>query len=95
MHDAWRRWPDAGAADWEARRDSFLQGLEAAVSMGEDPAGLGRPVRPAIEFPPLAAITIGGVLTHMAIHNAHHLGQVVTLRQMLGIWPPPGGSFTW
>ena len=28
-------------------------------------------------------------------HNAHHLGQVVLLRQQRGLWPPPAGSYTW
>jgi hypothetical protein len=28
-------------------------------------------------------------------HNGHHLGQVVLMRQMLGAWPPPSGSYTW
>jgi uncharacterized damage-inducible protein DinB len=31
----------------------------------------------------------------MAAHNSHHLGQVVLLRQILGAWPPPSGSYTW
>ena len=25
----------------------------------------------------------------IADHNAYHIGQMVTLRQLLGIWPPP------
>lgn len=39
--------------------------------------------------------SIEDALIHVAQHNAHHLGQVVTLRQVLGCWPPPGGSYTW
>ena len=31
----------------------------------------------------------------VATHNAHHLGQVILLRQLLGAWPPPAGSWTW
>jgi len=31
----------------------------------------------------------------MALHTAHHFGQVVTVRQSLGAWPPPGGGDTW
>ncbi len=88
-------WPAAAEADWDARRDSFLRGVETAAALGAEPSDLAKPVTPAIEFPPLAHHTVGDVLTHLAIHNAHHLGQVVTLRQMLGVWPPPGGSFTW
>jgi hypothetical protein len=31
----------------------------------------------------------------MATHTAHHLGQIIVLRQLLGAWPPPAGSWTW
>jgi hypothetical protein len=34
-------------------------------------------------------------LVHVANHNAHHLGQIVLLRQLMGRWPPPSGSWTW
>lgn len=27
-----------------------------------------------------------------ALHNGYHLGQIVLLRQMLGIWPPAAGE---
>lgn len=50
---------------------------------------------PAIEAPGLGHYTIADALTHLAIHNAHHLGQIVTIRQILGVWPPPDGSWTW
>jgi uncharacterized damage-inducible protein DinB len=83
-------WPAAGAADWEPLREQFLAGLHAALELPAD----GR-VDPPIEFPPLANYSIGDAMTHMGQHNAHHLGQIVILRQALGAWPPPGGSFTW
>jgi uncharacterized damage-inducible protein DinB len=83
-------WPAASAADWERVRAEFLDGLRHAVQLPAE----GR-VEPPIEAPPLAHYTIADAVTHMAQHNAHHLGQVVTLRQVLGVWPPPGGSFTW
>jgi uncharacterized damage-inducible protein DinB len=51
--------------------------------------------RPPIEHPPLAGYTLRDAIEHMAAHNSHHLGQVVLLRQMLGAWPPPSGSYTW
>ena len=31
----------------------------------------------------------------IAIHNSHHLGQIVTLRQLMGLWQPRGGGWTW
>jgi uncharacterized damage-inducible protein DinB len=88
-------WPQAGKADWERLRAAFLDGLEQLAVVGEDRARLDLPVTPAIEFPPLAHHTIRDALMHVAAHNAHHLGQVILLRQQLGTWPPPAGSFTW
>lgn len=83
-------WPTARAEDWENVRTRFLDGLRRAAEWPGD--GL---VTPAIEAPAMAHYTITAALTHVAIHNAHHLGQVVTLRQVLGAWPPPEGSWTW
>lgn len=83
-------WPPAAAADWPRLRDQFLSDVERAVHVPGD-----GPVDPPIEFPPMANYTISDALTHIGQHNAHHLGQIVTLRQVLGLWPPPAGSFTW
>lgn len=88
-------WPPASLAGWDRLRTSFLDGLELASSLGDDPARLELPVSPAIGFPPLANYTVRDALVHVATHNAHHLGQVITLRQLLGSWPPPSGSWTW
>ncbi len=60
-----------------------------------EPGRLAAPIAPPIEFPPLANFTIRDALVHMASHNAHHLGQVIILRQIMGLWPPPSGSYTW
>jgi uncharacterized damage-inducible protein DinB len=86
-------WPAPEPGRWEALRQRFLDGLERVAALGTgDPA---RPLDPPIEFPPLAGITVGEVIVHVAAHNAHHLGQIVLLRQLLGAWPPPAGSYTW
>jgi uncharacterized damage-inducible protein DinB len=83
-------WPKAGAEDWEPLRAQFLTDLERAAAWPGD-----GPVTPAIETPGMARYTISEALTHLAVHNAHHLGQIITLRQLLGAWPPPEGSWTW
>jgi uncharacterized damage-inducible protein DinB len=56
---------------------------------------LHAPLRPPIAFPPLAEYSIREAFEHVAQHNAHHLGQVILLRQMMQLWPPPAGSWTW
>ncbi len=87
-------WPEPPAGTWPEAQDQFLIGLERLVAHG-DPERLNELVAPAIEFPPLAHFTIGDALVHVGQHNAHHLGQVVLLRQLMGLWPPPAGSWTW
>lgn len=86
-------WP-AGPAAWPELRSRFEAGLEALAAL-DRPGVREVEVAPPIEFPPLASYTVGDVLVHVAQHNAHHLGQVVLLRQLMGIWPPPSGSWTW
>jgi len=86
-------WPAPEPGAWDGLRQRFLDGLERVVALGA--AGdQGRRLDPPIEIPPLADITVGDVIVHVASHNAYHLGQVVLLRQMLGAWPPPAGSYT-
>jgi len=88
-------WPGAPAGSWDETRGRFLEGLRQAASMGAHPGGASTALSPAINFPPLAHYTVHDALSHIAIHNAHHLGQIVVLRQLIGRWPPPAGSWTW
>jgi uncharacterized damage-inducible protein DinB len=86
-------WP--APESWPELQQKFLGTLERAAALGADPARLASPIVPPLEFPPLASYTIRDALVHIANHNAHHLGQVITLRQVMGLWPPPAGSWTW
>ena len=88
-------WPSVDAGDWTAASEKFLTGLEQALEIALDASAAVRPIDPPIEFPPLANYKVSDAITHIAVHNAHHLGQIITLRQMMGAWPPPGGSYTW
>lgn len=88
-------WPVVSSGDWPAIQQRFLEGLERAAALGDDATRLEEPLAPAIDFPPLAHYTRRDALIHVAGHNAHHLGQVVLLRQIMGLWPPPAGSWTW
>ena len=88
-------WPVVPDGSWFGLRDGFLNGLREAAEMGDDQARLQESLAPAIEFPPLASYTIADALVHVAAHNAHHLGQIITLRQIMGKWPPTSGSWTW
>jgi uncharacterized damage-inducible protein DinB len=88
-------WPAADSGRWEPLREEFLQGLERALKLALEESSRARRVDPPLENPPLANYTLMDAIEHVAIHNAHHLGQVVTLRQIMGAWPPPQGSWTW
>ena len=89
-------WPAVTPGSWPALQQQFVDGLSRLTAWA-DAAGetLDTALMPAIEFPPLAHYTKRDVLVHVATHNAHHLGQVILLRQLLGAWPPPAGSWTW
>jgi uncharacterized damage-inducible protein DinB len=88
-------WPAVEPGSWPELERRFVTGLERLVALGEQTGGLDAPLAPPIEFPPLAEYTMRDALVHVAKHNAHHLGQVIVLRQILGRWPPPAGSWTW
>jgi len=87
-------WPEVARGDWPVVLARFVGGLDRladAVALHEPDA----PLDPPIAFPRLADYSYRDVWEHVAQHNAHHLGQVVVLRQILGEWPPPAGSYTW
>lgn len=86
-------WPTVTPGSWETVRTRFATGLERALALDRQDAS--RRLDPPIAFPPLAHYTVRDVIEHIAGHNAHHLGQVVLLRQLLAAWPPPAGSYTW
>jgi uncharacterized damage-inducible protein DinB len=87
-------WQAPRPGSWLDVRQRFLDGLEAIVVLGER-EDAARVLAPALEFPPLAGYTVGDALVHVSNHNTHHLGQVILLRQLMGAWPPPSGSWTW
>ena len=88
-------WPGVAAGSWKQLEEQFLAGLERTAALGDDASRLEQRVTPAIQFPPLANYTLRDALVHVATHNAHHLGQVIVLRQVMGLWPPPSGAWTW
>ena len=89
-------WPAVTPGSWPALQQQFVDGLSRLTAWADATEdALDTPLAPAIEFPALAHYTKRDVLVHVATHNAHHLGQVILLRQLLGAWPPPAGSWTW
>lgn len=88
-------WP-APSGTWAEVRDRYLRALELTKRIAAQGKSLDQPLLPAgVEIPPLARESLGSGLLHGAVHGSHHLGQIITMRQLLGSWPPPAGSMTW
>lgn len=85
------------AETWASLRERFLAGAKRSAAMADRTQGeLERVVR-CLSAPghPVRHMMVREQLESTAAHNAYHLGRVVLLRQMLGIWPPPSGGLTW
>ena len=95
--------PRAAAIGWPTPAPGRWNSVRCAVPRRARPprrARRGRrpgaPHRPADRVPTARRTTPSARSSiHVGAHNAHHLGQVVLLRQVLGAWPPPAGSYTW
>lgn len=89
-------WPAMQAGGWDALRDRFLASVALTQQLALHCDKLDEKLLP-VDFPlPFwQRESVGSGLLHAAMHNSHHLGQIVTLRQLLGLWPPQAGSMTW
>jgi uncharacterized damage-inducible protein DinB len=77
-----------GARAWEALKARFAAGvaeLEEAARTRDLEAPAGRD----------AKSTLGELLLMLANHTSYHFGQIVSLRRLIGAWPPPSGGATW
>ena len=89
-------WPAVPPDEWHALRTRYLDSVEKAKRIAAESDSLGNPVLPpGLDIPSLANDSCGAGLLHAAVHSSHHLGQIITMRQLLGLWPPPAGTITW
>ncbi|MFK7848969.1 MAG: DinB family protein [Rhodothermales bacterium] len=76
-------WPGAikpeSADDWSKTVALFSKGLEVSVSIAESRALEEK-------IPTFRNASLGECLVFLALHNGHHLGQIITMRQALGEW---------
>lgn len=83
-------WPEHAAPEdlAEARElvRRFLTGVNRAAALAADAETLDRVV---------GNYTVRSLLETLLAHNSYHLGRIVLLRQLIGIWPPPSGGDTW
>jgi uncharacterized damage-inducible protein DinB len=81
--------PLAGSRNgWAKLVKRFERGLAAAALIAEEKT-------PTAGVKPGSRRTFGGILLTLADHNSYHLGQIVTLRRLIGSWPPHSGGTTW
>jgi uncharacterized damage-inducible protein DinB len=89
-------WPAVPADGWDALRTRCLRSIEEAKRIAAESDSLGDPLLPSdVQIPSLARESRGSGILQAAVHNSHHLGQIITMRQLMGLWPPPGGTLTW
>ncbi len=78
-------WPsgDATPEQWKATHRAFLDDLDAVIALVEDDdTDLFAELDHAPGYTPLRQALL------VADHNAQHLGEVVVVRRLLGIWEP-------
>lgn len=79
-------WPAVTASDWDRLKTEFYMLLARTDAHTS---------RPDLQNPVNHDETIGELLADFALHTAHHFGQLITVRQLVGAWPPRGGGDTW
>jgi uncharacterized damage-inducible protein DinB len=81
---------------FDALSSRFFEGLRMAVEAANDTSLHDRRVRcTSRPGQPMRVMTVLEQLQNLAAHNAYHLGRIVLLRQLLGVWPPASGGDSW
>ena len=89
-------WPAAPAGAWDALRERYVQSIgEAKRIAAESDSLTDSLLTSGAGVPSLSRESRGSALLRGAMHNSHHLGQIITMRRLMGLWPPPGGTITW
>jgi DinB superfamily len=75
-------WRGVEPGEWLELRRRFINGFDALAECARDEGLLSTDLSHGRNF--------GLSLASQTLHNAHHLGQIILLRQLLGLWPPAG-----
>lgn len=82
-------WPTVTADGWPELVREYHAGLDRYRGLAREADQLARPLVEGRER------SVGASVMSYYVHEAHHLGQIILLRRMLGAWPPPGGGDSW
>jgi uncharacterized damage-inducible protein DinB len=86
----------ADEREWDRLRARMAELLTEFVELAKSsPGELRREVESSREDDKKVAGTVEGVLWQMVAHTSYHVGQIVVIRRVLGVWPPRGGGDTW
>ena len=86
----------ADEQEWDRLRARMAELLEEFAALAKSsPQELQREVESAREDDKKVTGTVEGVLWQMVAHTSYHVGQIVMIRRVLGVWPPRGGGDTW
>jgi hypothetical protein len=69
---------------WRHLVNEFLAGIETCQRLAREKADATSPDRDDT--------SLDYDLAESALHNAYHLGQIVLLRRIMGLWPPASGD---
>lgn len=87
---------DSERESWNQLCNRFFQGAEKGTAAARDGARQDQPIRcPSRPGQPVRIMSVRDQLENLGAHNAYHFGRIVLLRQMLGVWPPKSGGYTW
>jgi len=81
---------------WPQLCERFLRTAEEAAAAARNESRINDLVRcPSRPGRPVRIMSVRDQLESLGAHNAYHLGRIVLLRQLIGVWPPRSGGFTW
>jgi uncharacterized damage-inducible protein DinB len=88
--------PTSVTEDWPSLKNRFLLALQTAADIAGDSKQLAQPVQCLSRSTEASRMMpVRDQIEGIAAHNAYHLGRIILLQQLIGVWPPPSGGDTW
>jgi uncharacterized damage-inducible protein DinB len=82
--------------EWNRLREEFSTLLNAMAALANSSREeLDREIEPTHPSHKERAASLEAMLWQLVAHNSYHIGQIVTMRRILGAWPPHAGGDTW